>query len=146
MAGRAVENTFRDLRSASKARKRKRKASRKYYGWKYIKTGQLNAPHLDMEHHDAFRPLWESALPAEAETITMTKAVMYRQAQRWPRPPTYHRQSKEKEIWPWSFRIERRRELQKHPNVDFKDPWTVYYDSLFSESDSRDDWDEVYDL
>ncbi|EME44541.1 hypothetical protein DOTSEDRAFT_72114 [Dothistroma septosporum NZE10] len=143
LAGREVENTFRDLRSASKARKRQRTASHKYYGWRFIKPGQLNKPHYDTRLGE-MDDLWpKSRFLSELKVVTMDKNTMYRQALLWPRPPTYHRRSREKDQSPWRVCIDRRKAQRKHPQHDFSGSCTHYYDLYFAETEYCDYNDDL---
>ncbi|KAL8916797.1 MAG: hypothetical protein Q9208_008336 [Pyrenodesmia sp. 3 TL-2023] len=93
----------RDLRAASTTSKRARTRAEKYYHFRYIKAGQLHQPHyrlLDPNNHP-FTPdsglflsqnTHENMTPIEY----FTPRRLYKEAQCWPRPPTYHRRHKDK--------------------------------------------------
>lgn len=88
IAGRDAGHDFRDLRSASKAQKRSKKEREKYYNFKGVKRGQLGK-----DHYTPDGSLWghrHLLNEDEAEITTMTKRLLYREAQHYPRPPTYH--------------------------------------------------------
>ncbi|KAK5722568.1 hypothetical protein LTR15_005799 [Elasticomyces elasticus] len=104
LAGREPGNTFRDVRSAARGRKRQRDRLSKYYSFKHVNPGQLGADHQvlsglnckgcntwpdHMNGHgapDAF----------EVRVYRMTRKVLYDEAQCYPRPPTLHKRSADK--------------------------------------------------
>ncbi|TKA77210.1 hypothetical protein B0A55_02587 [Friedmanniomyces simplex] len=104
LAGRSPSTTFLDLRSAARARKRHRTHLTKYYSYKAVKPGQLHAESLWLgRHHERFWFPWlyptdGNPDPAvlEGEIVAMTKKMLFDEAQRWPRPPTYHRKCPDK--------------------------------------------------
>ena len=104
LAGRLDTNhTFRDLRSASYARKRMRTKLDKYNSWKGVNPGQLGAPHHKPSKYDNlfFHSTLpgHSLLPLETEVISLSKRELYVDAQGYPRPPKRHRAASAKCFW-----------------------------------------------
>lgn len=126
-AGRPFENTFKDLRSASRARKRDLKHRQKYYNHRHIKRGQLNQPHLDTLGEG--RLTFQSKLPHEAEIVIMNKKLLFTEAQKYPRPPTYHRRGHSKDRWPWTFSFTHRQKLRKHAHRNLETALSERYDT-----------------
>lgn len=99
-AGRISSHTFRDLRSASRARKRETAKQKKYYHFRGLSPSDLYAPHYIPLCATSSCPTqgtpddcWLLVFPADLSTApvrTFTKREFYEEAQRWPRPPTYH--------------------------------------------------------
>jgi hypothetical protein len=109
LCGRGDYNhTFQDLRSASQAIKRDKTTRQKYYNFKYVKLGDIEALNC------------ESGALIDRETSTvgdqsiLTKSELYRQAQLPPRPPKYHRRHIDKIRGTISHRVDARREARKH--------------------------------
>jgi hypothetical protein len=81
--------THKDLRSPSVPAHRDAERNFKYYNWKFVKPGQLGTPHYVSDCKHPF-----SIFPADLKTagvVTLDKRNLYREAQQWPRPPTYSR-------------------------------------------------------
>lgn len=112
-AGRLPEITFSDLRSASKSKNRWRADQEKYYGYRYIKPAQLNALHYQSSEPPCSLVPFSAPLKDSPTTI-MTKRKFYREAQRAPRPPTYHRRKHIKNYSPWRERYIVRMKERKH--------------------------------
>ncbi len=112
MAGRGDEDhEFKDLRSASRARKRMRTEREKYYGYRGVKRGQIGLTHFQESR-------WIDSpqiLLSEREQIVMTKPMLYREAQYYPRPPTYskprHKRRVRRDLVKWELRLEQKRDL-----------------------------------
>lgn len=134
LCSRRSDNTFRDLRSASKARKRQRKEQEKYYCWKGVKPGWLGQKVHDICELDPcgcfcnIRP--GSEVQVKIETVSITKKMMYEKAQRYPRPPTYHRSTRKSYLRAWHSRIEKAKKESKHPQCPG-------VDSLYDDFDDR---------
>ncbi|KAI5363938.1 hypothetical protein Slin15195_G095930 [Septoria linicola] len=126
-AGRPYENTFKDLRSASRARKRDLKHRQKYYNHRHIKRGQLNQSHLDTLGEG--RLIFQSKLPHEAEVVIMNKKLLFTEAQKYPRPPTYHRRAHAKDRWPWTFSFTNRQKLRKYAHRNLEIALSERYDT-----------------
>ena len=89
LAGRrSTAHTFKDFRSAKRARDRDRARREKYFGFRAVKPGQVGAPHYTPSHRFG---LWYDTLLSDAEITNMSKEQLYREAQEYPRPPKYHR-------------------------------------------------------
>lgn len=110
LAGRLPSQTFQDLRSASKARRRHRANLEKYYSYRHVNAGQLGRAHHQLPT-SIFEP---QPLPSDAPTATMTKQTLYREAQRYPRPPTYHRCHPDFTRGPVTSRKARRKYERRH--------------------------------
>lgn len=139
LAGRQDDNTFRDLRSATKARKRKQFERSKYYGYKHVKPGQVNALHHTFE--DEFtccRTLCDCCEVASPPLTTMSKKQLYIEAQQWPRPPVYHRRSLEKEYYSWSLAFDRRQALWKHSDFRMAQAHEGRFDDVCSEGENSE--------
>ena len=109
------QHTFADLRSGAKVRLRSRKQSQKYYGHRYVKPGDLATTSSKKTNtwraKTALQPgPFEDMMPI----IASTKKQLYELAQRYPRPPTYHRRRMEKEYSPWSQKCRERLDARKH--------------------------------
>jgi hypothetical protein len=99
-AGRTSSHRFRDLRSASLARKREIAKQKKYYHFRGLSPSDLHTPHYLPVCASPSCPTqgtpddcWLSVFPANLSTAPLrvfTKREFYEEAQRWPRPPTYH--------------------------------------------------------
>ncbi|PPJ53820.1 hypothetical protein CBER1_03289 [Cercospora berteroae] len=124
-AGRNPTTPFRDLRSPSKAHNRTRKHSSKYYAHRHIKPGQLNAPHWDTWPPHKYNVFFEpgctmrvpnntSILQCETNPTIMTKKQLYIVAQRWPRPPKYHRNGVDRDRWPFASHPDKDHLVNKH--------------------------------
>ncbi|GIZ48563.1 hypothetical protein CKM354_001161700 [Cercospora kikuchii] len=123
-AGRNPTTPFQDLRSPSKAHNRTRKHSEKYYGHRHIKLGQLNQPHWDTWPPTKYikitlpaytvMPNAESPLQHEIKPTIMTKKQLYIEAQRWPRPPKYHRNRVDRDRWPFASHPDKDHLVKKH--------------------------------
>lgn len=122
LAGRLPSQTFKDLRSGSKARRRQRTVREKYWSYRTVNAGQIGR-----QHH-------EFAWAADAPTVTMTKEDLYREAQRPPRPPAVHRRPRHYARWPKTPRKDRARRERRHAAQqllsdveDCLDPWFMAY-------------------
>lgn len=88
-AGRNPAHTFKDFRSARRARKRQRTEKEKYHNYQYVKRGQLGTECYEADFHS---PLDALHVPRpEARLTTMTKTKLYREAQRTSDKPRHHR-------------------------------------------------------
>lgn len=112
-AGRLPEIAFSDSRSASKSKNRWRVNQEKYDGYRYIKPGQLNALHYQSSEPPCSLAPFSSPLETTPVAI-MTKRKFYQEAQRAPRPPTYHRRKHNKNYSPWTERYIVRKKERKH--------------------------------
>lgn len=126
LAGRFPSQTFKDLRSASKARRRQRANLEKYYSYRGVNAGQVGQQYhkLPSNFND------DKALPAEAPTVTMTKQNLYREAQCYPRPPTYHRRTREYARWTKTCRKDKERRARRHASQQLSedvDECSEYY-------------------
>jgi hypothetical protein len=111
LCGRGDYNhTFQDLRSASQAIKRDKTTRQKYYNFKYVKLGDIEA--LNCESGALLDNDREKSTVGDQSTIT--KSQLYRQAQLPPRPPKYHRRHIDKIRGTVSQRVSDRREARKH--------------------------------
>ncbi|KAK3715454.1 hypothetical protein LTR37_007182 [Vermiconidia calcicola] len=103
LAGRqSPSHTFRDMRSARRARRRLYTEKDKYFGFKGVKRGQLGREHYkpsSAPHVYGF----PTPLP-EAETAIMTKQMLYNDAQYYPKPPRYHYSHWWEKRCPWDCR------------------------------------------
>ena len=100
-----------DLRAASTISRRACTRAEKYYSFRFIKPGQLHQPHyrlVDSQDH-ALRsgpynnPLNHAGLFLSQSTHAnstpiehLTPRDLYKEAQCWPRPPTYHHRHSDK--------------------------------------------------
>ncbi|KAF2173990.1 hypothetical protein M409DRAFT_16261 [Zasmidium cellare ATCC 36951] len=137
VCGRGDDNTFRDLRSASKARKRKRQEQEKYYFWKGVKPGWLGKQVHNICELDPAGCFCHFRRVPEKKTVTVTKKMMYEKAQLYPRPPTYHHSTKKDHLRAWHASIERAKQERKHsqyPGVD----------AIYDDFDDRYDYDEPH--
>ncbi|KAI4190771.1 MAG: hypothetical protein LQ346_004860 [Caloplaca aetnensis] len=92
-----------DLRAASTISRRARAREEKYYGFRYIKPGQLHQPHYRLLDPNNQPSTSQSCLFLSQSTHQNTTPIeyftprrLYEEAQKWPRPPTYHRRHKDK--------------------------------------------------
>lgn len=108
------QHAFRDLRSGAKVRMRSRKQSQKYYGYRYVKPGDLGTEYSEKTNTWGVKTAQLChPLPDTLPIIATTKKELYELAQ-WTRPPTYHRRKLEKEYNPWSLRYSKRVAAKKH--------------------------------
>ncbi|KAI9868778.1 MAG: hypothetical protein M1813_004629 [Trichoglossum hirsutum] len=83
-----------DLRSSSVPAHRAASRDFKYYNFRHVKPGQLDAPH----YTSIDGPFPFKHFPAnlsEAPVVTLDKRGLYLQAQDWPRPPTHKRSKRD---------------------------------------------------
>ncbi|KAK5694159.1 hypothetical protein LTR97_009780 [Elasticomyces elasticus] len=104
LAGREPGNSFRDLRSAARGRKRQRDRLSKYYSFKHVNPGQLGADHqvLDGLNYKGCNT-WPDHMNGhgapdvfEVRVLRMTRKALYDEAQCYPRPPVLHKRSTDK--------------------------------------------------
>lgn len=94
---------FSDFRATSRDRARDHKRSKKYFGFRHIKQGDLatspnqqtyHVPtcslHRKVDNCKAYRS-YDADFRDTSPTAKLTKRQAYTEAQRWPRPPAYHR-------------------------------------------------------
>ena len=131
LAGRGdASHTFRDLRSAGRARRRLYKEREKYYGYRGVNRGQLGQQHYTPDFclfsccgpnthgHGYANPLPES------NKTKMTKRLLYRDAQEYPRPPTYHRSNPHEKDSSWKKRqVAKRFQPKLNPSDYDKANW-----------------------
>lgn len=108
------QHTFGDLRSGSRVRIRGRKQSQKYYGYRYVKRGDLATNSAKANAWQAKTALLEHPLSNALPMVPSNKKEMYELAQQYPRPPKYHRRKLNKEYSPWSQRYCDRVGARKH--------------------------------
>ncbi|KAK4498317.1 hypothetical protein PRZ48_010975 [Zasmidium cellare] len=137
LCGRGDDNTFRDFRSASKARKRSRREQEKYYNWKGVKRGWLGKQVHDICELDSNGCFCHFRQIPKNETVTVTKKMMYEKAQLYPRPQTYHSSTRRKHAQGWHFRVRQRQKEKKHP----QNPGP---DSIYDYFDDRHSWDDPH--
>ncbi|KAK3717181.1 hypothetical protein LTR37_005890 [Vermiconidia calcicola] len=103
LAGRqSPSHTFRDMRSARRARRRLYTEKDKYFGFKGVKRGQLGREHYKPSSAPNVYG-FPTPLP-EAETAIMTKQMLYNDAQYYPKPPRYHYSHWWEKRCPWDCR------------------------------------------
>ncbi|KAL8750578.1 MAG: hypothetical protein Q9184_006376, partial [Pyrenodesmia sp. 2 TL-2023] len=92
-----------DLRAASRISRRARSRAKKYFGFRYIKAGQLHQPHYRLldSNDQRFPPnsglfLSQNKHGNDTPIEYFTPKRLYQEAQYWPRPPTYHRRHRDK--------------------------------------------------
>ena len=110
---REISQTFKDLRSGNKARRRLREEKEKYYHYKGVNRGQIGKQHYVPDQSSGS---WRTHthLLEDAETTIMTKSLLYREAQHYPRPPTYHRNTYRRQShWVKTCAAEKRREERR---------------------------------
>lgn len=113
LCGKRDDNSFSDLRSASKARKRRRREQEKYYSWRRVKPGWLGAQ-VNGICELAGNGCYCLGSALTRDNFTVTKKMMFEEAQGYPRPPTYHRSSRKDHLRAWHSRIERAKREGKH--------------------------------
>jgi hypothetical protein len=143
-AGRDSSNTFRDLRSASRARNRTQRHRLKYN--KFKRPGPTpsdlpSSPNQQPHYSSALRGSAEArypftAFPADLSSAPVekfTKREAYIEAQMWPRPPTYHHSRCKKDLNKWVKRKgdmkEMKRVVFEGEHVDDAD-WFAYEDEM----------------
>jgi hypothetical protein len=102
-------STHRDLRSLSVPANRAASRDFKYYNFKYVKPGQLSAPHYASGKELGPFQVFPADL-SEATVVTLDKRHLYLEAQEWPRPPTYKRSYRG---WRTGYRSQRYDEKRK---------------------------------
>ena len=143
-------NSFKDIRSASKPRRKSRAQRKKYFNYEVIKPGQLSAPHYQASNVSWGWPTFPANI-AECEIANLSKQQLFKEA-KWTAPSymTYtgcsccndwlrHAYAKEKaavkgEAFDWDKRLERR-EFAGQVSHD-----TRFYDQL-ADMDADDAWD-----
>jgi hypothetical protein len=101
LTGRGNDHDFRDLRSPWLAWQRERSEKEKYYGFRFVKRGDL--------------------LSARRTATPPQPTALYRLAQEYPRPPKNHHRHIDKVTGTLSQRVDRRREERKHRKAILKD-------------------------
>ncbi|KAF2816466.1 uncharacterized protein BDZ99DRAFT_458333 [Mytilinidion resinicola] len=99
-AGRNSAHDFQDLRSAHRAVTHTRARAEKYYSFKGLSPSDLSSPHYvavccvrGCKTEGKLDSCWPTSFPADLSTAPVrqfSKREAYKEAQRWPRPPTYH--------------------------------------------------------
>lgn len=116
--GRGDHNhSFVDLRSASQAIKRHKSTSRKYYDFKYIKPGDLEAS----QRQSVDDSTADGNMSLQWEQTATNKTELYRLAQLPPRPPQNHHRHIDKVHGTLSQRVDQRREHRKHGKAILND-------------------------
>ncbi|KAK4889384.1 hypothetical protein LTR27_011830 [Elasticomyces elasticus] len=104
LAGREPGNSFRDVRSAARGRKRQRNRLSKYYSFKHVNSGQLGADHQVLDGINCKGcNTWPDHMNGhaapdvfEVRVLRMTQKGLYDEAQCYPRPPVLHKRSADK--------------------------------------------------
>lgn len=136
LAGRDPSNTFRDLRSTSRAHRRHRREMDQYWHYRTVKTGQVGLSHIEDLALRAFCRHRQSTLPISADgdqPVIMTRTELWREAQRW-RPPRPHRRPKWEDTGPPRCTRSAPRRTKRHARsfleedvVEARDPWFMAY-------------------
>ncbi|KAK5702509.1 hypothetical protein LTR17_022257 [Elasticomyces elasticus] len=129
LAGREPGNSFRDIRSAARGRKRQRDRLNKYYSFKHVNPGQLGADHqvLDGLNCKGCNTWPENmnghAAPDvfEVRVLRMTRKALYDEAQCYPRPPVLHKRSTDKTRGTVRATRFQRKKLKKMQHRDVED-------------------------
>ena len=117
LAGRRdPSHTFKDLRSARKARRRARADLKKYFSYKGVNRGQLDQEHYVPHHYPGWgRHGYVDLLDDQSETAPMTKQMLYREAQEHPRPPQIRRSRAQRAPdYSITCKAERQQEERRH--------------------------------
>ena len=78
-AGRDPANTFKDVRSASKPRRRSKAQRKKYYNFDIVKPGQLAAPHYQAPNSSFNWPVFPADL-AECDVVHLDRKQLFKEA------------------------------------------------------------------
>lgn len=137
IGGRTHDNTFSDLRSGSKARKRWQRQKDKYWNWRVIKPGYVGTLVYDTcnrcqnECVCRWGPFWCDPLLGY-KISTVTPKMAFKQAQEWPRPHVWTRKPKDRQMF-WPKRLHQEKAERKHKRQyicgDIQDEKPEDYDS-----------------
>ncbi|KAK5681225.1 hypothetical protein LTS10_006987 [Elasticomyces elasticus] len=126
LAGREPGNSFRDVRSAARGRKRHRDRLSKYYSFKHVNPGQLGADHQELGGLNCKGcNTWPDHMNGhaapdvfEVRVLRMTRKALYDEAQCYPRPPVLHKRSADKTRGTVRATLFQRKKLRKMQHRD----------------------------